>query len=123
MSKSINPKNNRDLNQGTKHIWSKFGGPSLNGWRVIARTSSKWGKFWLEVDLKVDLEDKGQSLPKTIGILTKVFYTYGLNLVILAWTGDELSRGQTWWRTDGRTDWRMDGRRQQQYTEANTGLG
>ena len=32
---------------------------------------------------------------KTIGILTKVFYTYGPNLVILAWTGDELSRGQT----------------------------
>ena len=29
------------------HLWSKFGGPSLNGWWVIARTSSKWGKFWL----------------------------------------------------------------------------
>ena len=41
---------------------------------------------------------------KTIGISTKVFYTYGPNLVILAWTGDELSRGQTWWRTDGLTN-------------------
>ena len=40
---------------------------------------------------------------KTIGILTKVFNTYGPNLVILAWTGDELSRGQTWWRTDRQT--------------------
>ena len=27
---------------------------------------------------------------RTIEILTKIFYAYGLNLVILAWTGDEL---------------------------------
>ena len=45
----------------------------------------------------------------------KVFYTYGPNLVILAWTGVELSRGQTWWRTDGRG--------QRQYPEANSGFG
>ena len=38
-------------------------------------------------DFEVKL-DHGQSPPKTIGILTKVFYTYGLNLVILARTGD-----------------------------------
>ena len=43
-----------------------------------------------------------------IGILTKVVYTFGPNLVILAWTGDELSCGQasayrTHRRTDGRT--------------------
>ena len=44
---SINPQNNRDLKQGIYHLWFKFGGPSLNGWWVIARTSSKWGKFWL----------------------------------------------------------------------------
>ena len=38
-------------------------------------------------------------------ILTKVFYTYGPNLVILAWTGDELPRGQASdYRTHGRTD-------------------
>ena len=37
-------------------------------------------------------------------ILTKVFCTYGQNLVILAWTGDELSHGQTYWRTDGRSN-------------------
>ena len=61
-----------------------------------------------DFEVKFDLEGQGQSPPKTIGILTKVFYTYGSNLVILAWTGDELSRGQTWWRTDGRTDWRTD---------------
>ena len=32
---------NRDLNQGLLHLCSKFGDPSLNGSRVIARTS-KW---------------------------------------------------------------------------------
>ena len=31
-----------------------------------------------------DLEVQGQSPPRTIGILTKVFYIYGPNLVILA---------------------------------------
>ena len=35
-----------------------------------------------------------QSTPKTIGILTKVFCTSGPNLLVLAWTGDQLSRGQ-----------------------------
>ena len=61
-----------------------------------------------DFEVKFDLEGQGQSPPKTIGILTKVFYTYGPNLVILAWTGDELLRGQTWWRTDGLTDGRTD---------------
>ena len=78
--------------------------------------------------VQFDLEGQGQSLPKTIGILTKVFFTYFLNLVILAWTGDELSRGQanaycTHRRTDGRTDTQTDRRRQRQYPKAKTGLG
>ena len=38
--------------------------------------------FYFEV--KFDLEGQGQSPSKTIGILTKVFYIYGPNLVILA---------------------------------------
>ena len=59
-----------------------------------------------DFEVKFDLESHGQSPPKTIGILTKVFYTYGPHLVILAWTGYELSCGQTWWRTDGLTDGR-----------------
>ena len=37
-----------------------------------------------DFEVKFDLEGQGQSLPKTIGILTKVFYIYGPNLVILA---------------------------------------
>ena len=57
-------------------------------------------------DFKVKFDLKGQSqlLPKTIETLIKVFYTYGPDLVILAWTVDELWHGQTWWRTDWRTD-------------------
>ena len=47
-----------------------------------------------DFEVKFDLEGQGQSPPKTIVILTKVFYTYGPNLVILAWTDDELSRRQ-----------------------------
>ena len=37
-----------------------------------------------DFEVKFDLEGQGQSRPKTIGILTKVFYIYGPNLVILA---------------------------------------
>ena len=59
-----------------------------------------------DFEVKFDLDGQGQSPPKTIGILTKVFYTYGPNLVILSWTGDELS--QTWWWTGGLTDGQTD---------------
>ena len=38
--------------------------------------------FYFKV--KFDLEVQGQLPPKTIGILTKVFCSYGPNLVILA---------------------------------------
>ena len=55
-----------------------------------------------DFEVKFDLEGQGQSPPKTIGILTKVFYTFGPILAILAWTGPELSRGQA---SDWRTDW------------------
>ena len=40
-----------------------------------------------DFEVKFDLEGQSQSPPKTIGILTKVFYTYGPNLVILAGLG------------------------------------
>ena len=43
---------------------------------------------------KFNLTCHAQSTPKTTGILTKVFSTYGPNLVALAWTGDELSGRQ-----------------------------
>ena len=74
--------------------------------------------------VKFDLEGQGQSPPKTIGILTKVFYTYGPNLVILAWMDDELSRGQaSAYRTHRRMDTQTDRRMQRQYPKAKTGLG
>ena len=57
-----------------------------------------------DFEVKFDLEGQAQSPPKTIGILTKVFYIYSPNLVILADMGHELSRGQARdWRTDGHT--------------------
>ena len=77
-----------------------------------------------DFEVEFDLKGQGQSPPKTTGILTEVFYTYGPNLVILAWTGDELSRGQASdYRTHGGTDGHTDRRRQQQYPKAKTGLG
>ena len=44
--------------------------------------AQNWVNFDFEV--KFDLEGQGQSPQKTKGILTKVFYIYGPNLVILA---------------------------------------
>ena len=62
-----------------------------------------------DFEVKFDLEGQGQSPPKTIGILTKVFYIYGPNLVVLAETGHELSRGQAHdWHTDGHTHTQTD---------------
>ena len=43
---------------------------------------------------KLNLTCQAKSTPKTVRILTKVFCTSGPNFVVLAWTGDELSRGQ-----------------------------
>ena len=37
-----------------------------------------------DFEVKFDLKGQGQSPPKKIGILTKVFYIFGPNLVILA---------------------------------------
>ena len=48
----------------------------------------------LRLKVKFDLEGKGQSPNKTIGILTRVFYTFDPHMVILAWMGHELSQGQ-----------------------------
>ena len=72
---------------------------------VLSRGQAQNGVNF-EFEVKFDIEGQGQSPPKTIGILTKVFYNYGPNLVILAWTGDELSRGQA---SDYRTHERTDG--------------
>ena len=50
-------------------------------------------KFGRKTGFKIEneIEDQNQSIQKLIAILTHVFCTFGPNLVILAWTGDELS--------------------------------
>ena len=54
--------------------------------------------------LNLTLKVKVNPPPKTIWILTKVFYTFGSNLAILAWTSVKLSHGQAYdWRPHGQT--------------------
>ena len=53
----------------------------------MVRKSSNEANFDFQV--KFDLEGQGRSVHKTIGTLTKVFWIFGPNLVILAWTGPE----------------------------------
>ena len=50
-------------------------------------------KFRRKTGFKIEneIEYQDQSIPKLIGILTQVFCAFGPHLVILAWTGDELS--------------------------------
>ena len=48
----------------------------------------------LDLQVKFAIEGQGQSPQKIIGIFTKVFCVSRPNLVILAWTVDELSCGQ-----------------------------
>ena len=57
-----------------------------------------------DFQVKFHLEGQGQSTPKTIGMLTKLFCMSGSNLVILAGISDKLSRGQARdWRPHGQT--------------------
>ena len=50
-------------------------------------------KFGRKTGFKIEneIEDHSQSISESIGILTHLFCTFGPNLEILAWTGDELS--------------------------------
>ena len=113
-------------NGRTKDTTRLFHGPrhDLVGKRIYAQPFRMWNRLRFHPLLQVsqifqrsksdankqDFENKcnltcqAQSTPKTIEILTKVFSTSGSSLVAPAWTGDELSHGQTWWRTDGLTD-------------------
>ena len=87
------------------HFWSKFGKPHFIWFWLIARTNSQaQNGVNLDFQAQFDLEDHCQSPHKTIGILIKVFYISDPNLVILAWTVDELSHGQAHdWRTHRHT--------------------
>ena len=76
------------------------------------RTDKLQNGINFDFEVTFDLKGHGQSPSNTQGILTKVFYTYGPNLVILAWTGD-----------DAHARTHTDRRRQRQYPKAKTGLG
>ena len=78
---------------------------------ILAYTGDKLSRGQVQTEVKfdfhvkLDLEVQGRSPPKRIGILTKVFCTFVSNLVILAWTADELSCGQASdWYTHTLTD-------------------
>ena len=64
--------------------------------------------------LKNEIEDQDQSIPKLIGILTQLFGTFGPNLVVLAWTGDELScqQAQNWVTFDFEVKFDLEGQGQ-----------
>ena len=66
--------------------------PFLQVSQIFQRRKSDANKQ--DFENKFNLTCQAQSPPKTIGILIKVFFTSGPNLVALAWTGDELSQGQ-----------------------------
>ena len=123
----------RDSNQLCGQVYQRqltrksgtFCDPILNGRWVMVWTSSKWVNSDFKV--KFDLEGQGQLSPKTIGTLTKVFCIFGLNLVILAWTGLELSRGQasdwhTDWHTHGHTDTGNDNTRRSKLALCKNGI-
>ena len=91
---------------------------------ILTSTGGEWScgqaqnSVNFDFQVKFDLEGQGQSTPKTIVILTKMFCMSGSNLVILAGTSDRLSRGKKL-VIDAHTD----RRRQRQYPKAKTGLG
>ena len=80
------PQNNRDLNQGLLHLHFKFGDPSLNGSRVIARTS-KWLTHRLtDTQTQATTIPEGQTWPRVKMLIVStnlfpcslIFPTYGL---------------------------------------------
>ena len=82
---------------------------------ILARTGGELSRGQAQngvnvyFEVEFDLEGQDQSSPKIIGILTRAFYTYGPNLVNLAWPDVELSRRQASdYRIHGRTDTQTD---------------
>ena len=65
--------------------------------KIYKNSANKFGR---KTGFKIEneIEDRDQSIPQLKGILTQVFCTFGPHLVILAWTGDELScqQAQNW---------------------------
>ena len=122
-----NPYIDRDLNNAMMHFWSKFRNPDFNRWWLMARTNSQAQHgVNFDFEVKFDFEVRGQLPLKTICISTKLFYTFGPNLAILAWTSPELAGQASDWHTDWHTHTdthtHTHRRRRWQYPKAKTGL-
>ena len=76
-----------------------------------------------DFEVKFYLEGQGQSPPKTTGILTMVFYTFGPNLAIERVPSYRADKQVIDAQTDTHTDTHTHRRRQWQYPRAKTGLG
>ena len=61
---STTPQNNKGLNQGILHLWSKFGDPGLNGSQVIARICSGLTHGWRRVDGYADRQTQATAIPE-----------------------------------------------------------
>ena len=65
----------------------KIGHLALSTWLLYSFSSGQTGHPWnLDFKVKFEYEDQHQSIPQTMGILTKMFYTYAPNLV---WTSSK----------------------------------
>ena len=75
-------------------LWNSLGthGSVVVIWWLYISSSGETRKF--EMLSQIWCWRSRSTAPKTIGTFTKVFYTAGPNLVVLAWTGDELSGEQ-----------------------------
>ena len=71
---SIAPEHNRARNQGLSHLWSKFSDPSLNGWWIIARTSSWLTDTQTHTHTQATTIPEGQNWPRVKTELLSIKY-------------------------------------------------
>ena len=76
------------------HFCSKFGNSNFNCGELWHEQAQNGVNF--ELGVQFDLKSQRQLSPQTMGTVIKVFCIFGPSLLILAGTGDELPRGQTW---------------------------
>ena len=86
-SRSIAPKNNRDLNQGVLLLWTKFGDPSLNGWWIIAQTISWLTDTQTHRHTQATTIPEGQNWPRVktadnLQKMSKRFVGYHSNVLV-----------------------------------------
>ena len=99
------------------HFWPKFGNTDFNWWWLIARNSSKWGKFWLLSSIwpwssRSIVPRSNRDLNQGLLHLWSKFGDSSLN----SWW---VIARTSWWLTDRHT--RTHTRRQRQYPKAITG--